>query len=157
MTTPKNPIQPLVTDTHGVVRFKRNSIVSRLFEHGMKTGLGMNEIHQESQHSQDDRIQFAQLIGYSVSGFSELSYVDDATWARVCEMRNQFDGLPPAEPAVRVACITHDGSTLTVLARELEDHLEGLDDNGEGETTYTLTFKTMPLREFEALGEFDGF
>ncbi len=30
--------------------------------------------------SNEDRIQFAQLIGYSHSGFGELSYVDDQTY-----------------------------------------------------------------------------
>jgi hypothetical protein len=31
--------------------------------------------------SQDDRRQFAQLIGYSLDGFSELNYADDETYA----------------------------------------------------------------------------
>jgi hypothetical protein len=30
--------------------------------------------------SDEDREQFAQLIGYSLSGFSELSYVTDKTY-----------------------------------------------------------------------------
>jgi len=31
--------------------------------------------------SREDRIQFAQLIGYSQAGFGELSYVSDEEWA----------------------------------------------------------------------------
>lgn len=33
--------------------------------------------------SDDDRIQFAQLIGYSVGGFQDLSYVDNTTKDKV--------------------------------------------------------------------------
>ena len=62
---------------------------------------------------------------------------------------------------IRVACISHGGATLTVPAVELGQHLGGLDDSAgahEGdELAYTLTFKTMLVRDYEALGEFDGF
>jgi len=53
---------------------------------------------------------------------------------------------------MRVACITLDGVTLTCPIRELDGLFSDDDDN-----TYTLTFKTMTLGEYEALGEFDGF
>jgi hypothetical protein len=35
----------------------------------------------EHDFSPEDREQFAQLIGYSLSGFGELSYVSDETYA----------------------------------------------------------------------------
>lgn len=64
-------------------------------------------------------------------------------------------------PMVRVACVSHGGVTLTVPAVELGQHLDGLDDSAgvhEGdELAYTLTFKTMLVRDYEALGEFSGF
>lgn len=64
-------------------------------------------------------------------------------------------------PMVRVACVSHGGATLIVPAVELGQHLDGLDDNAgahEGdELVYTLTFKTMLQRDYEALGEFSGF
>ena len=64
-------------------------------------------------------------------------------------------------PMIRVACITPGGDSLIVAAAELAQHLESMDDNKgdiEGDAnTFTLTFKTMLVRDFEALEEFDGF
>ena len=65
------PIQPIVDH-----RFVENKIVSRLLDEG---GIDMNDIACWDI-PQQDRIQFAQLIGYSVSGFGSLSYVDDETY-----------------------------------------------------------------------------
>lgn len=71
------------------------------------------------------------------------------------------NGIRHLMPMIRVACITLDGSTLTVPAKDVGQHIETLDDSlgaTEGdEVTYTLTFKTMLVRDFDALGEFDGF
>jgi hypothetical protein len=83
MNNPKNPIQPLVKDASGTIRFKRNSIIDALLEHGQKTGFGLNEIafkFASPQHN-DDHAQLAQLIGYSLSGYGELSYVSDYSYA----------------------------------------------------------------------------
>lgn len=69
----KHPIQPLEKDARGVLRFKQNAIVAFLIDHG---GIDLNGLAR--MHFQDeDRVQLAQLIGYSLSGFSELSYVSD--------------------------------------------------------------------------------
>ena len=74
----KNPIQPLEKDSHGVLRFKENKIVRYLLDNG---GITLNDL-ATMDFSQDDSEQFAQLIGYSLSGFGELSYVSDETyWA----------------------------------------------------------------------------
>lgn len=67
----KTPFQPIYTDEHGTYRFQKNSIVEWLLEAGP---FDMNVIAL-TDFPQEDRIQFAQLIGYSVSGFSELGYV----------------------------------------------------------------------------------
>lgn len=71
-----HPIQPLVIDPHGVVRFKRNEIVHYILKHG---GISLNDI-AAMDFSVEDQEQFAQLIGYSIGGFSELSYVTDETY-----------------------------------------------------------------------------
>jgi hypothetical protein len=68
---PKHPMQPLVMDDHGVVRFKANKIVRALLDTGK---LDMNDI-ASLDFPTDDRVQFAQLIGYSVSGAGDLSYM----------------------------------------------------------------------------------
>lgn len=77
----QHPIQPLEFDTNNVLRFKPNMIVTKLLKEGPFT---MNDFCVG--FSDEDKIQFAQLIGYSLSGFSELSYVDDATYDAVHQM-----------------------------------------------------------------------
>lgn len=71
-----HPIQPLEKDEYGTLRFKRNHIVEFLLEKGP---YDMNSL-AEKDFSKEDRRQFAQLIGYSLGGFGELSYVDDTTY-----------------------------------------------------------------------------
>jgi hypothetical protein len=74
-----HPIQPLMPDAHGVLRFKENRLVSHLLEVARENGCSLNELACMG-FSQDDREQFAQLIGYSLRGFGELSYVRDETY-----------------------------------------------------------------------------
>lgn len=66
---PKHPLQPLEKDPYGVVRFKINTIVRHLC-----TVYGMNELAR-LEFPREDWEQFAQLLGYSVSGWGDLSYV----------------------------------------------------------------------------------
>lgn len=63
--------QPLVLDEGGVVRFKENPIVRYLLDNG---GIDMNQLALLG-FTNEDQAQFAQLIGYSVSGWGDLSYV----------------------------------------------------------------------------------
>lgn len=81
----KHPIQPLVTDSHGIIRFHKNQIVRDLLDHASQHGMSLNTIACVN-YSQEDRQQLAQLIGYSHSGYGELSYVDDASFAIASEM-----------------------------------------------------------------------
>ncbi|AVS68168.1 hypothetical protein C8245_23115 [Paracidovorax avenae] len=74
----------------------------------------------------------------------------------------QADGIRHQMPMIRVACIELDGITLTVPVADLAQHIESLDDSkadheGDESPAYRLTFKTMLLRDYYALGEFDGF
>lgn len=72
----KHPLQPLVVEADGVVRFKGNAIVRALLDVGP---LDMNKL-AVLPFSREDREQFAQLIGCTLSGFGELSYVSDETY-----------------------------------------------------------------------------
>ena len=72
----KPPMQPLVVDPSGVVRFQENKIVRALLDYCSERGMSLNELHR-MDFTQQDRTQFAQLIGYSLSGFHELSYASD--------------------------------------------------------------------------------
>ena len=67
------PLQPVYRDEHGILRFKENAIVRYLLDNG---GIDMNKLAM-LHFSHADREQFASLIGYSLSGFSELHYVSD--------------------------------------------------------------------------------
>lgn len=73
-----HPVQPVEDDGNDVIRFKDNKIVRHLLDNG---GIDMNQLAR-LDFSREDRVQFAQLIGYSVSGFSELSYVSDEDYAK---------------------------------------------------------------------------
>ena len=69
-----HPMQPIAVDPHGTVRFQENKIVRHLLDKG---GIDLNQLAMIN-FSQADQVQFAQLIGYSLSGFHELSYVPDS-------------------------------------------------------------------------------
>jgi len=74
------PVQPLYSD-HGRLRFVHNSIVRYLLDAGP---FNMNTL-ADLPFPVEDRRQFAQLIGYSLSGFGELPYVDDATYISIAD------------------------------------------------------------------------
>lgn len=83
----KHPIQPLEKDNLGTLRFKSNAIVRHLVDFGRTHGCGLNEL-ASMKFSNEDREQLAQLIGYSLSGFSDLSYVSDETYEAASEMKD---------------------------------------------------------------------
>lgn len=81
MPQPTHPMQPLVIDDQGVIRFKKNKIVRALLDTGK---LNMNDI-AVLDFPLEDRIQFVQLIGYSVSGAGDLSYMPEDLIAKADE------------------------------------------------------------------------
>lgn len=102
--TAKHPMQPVITAKDGVVRFKANAIVQHLLDHG---GIDLNAL-AVLPFSSEDRAQFAQLIGYSVSGFGELGYApldvvaaadrmvetgETAEQARIASLQEELDDL----------------------------------------------------------------
>jgi hypothetical protein len=74
--TTQHPMQPVVLDPHGTPRFKQNAIVRFLLDNGP---FDLNKLAR-MEFSQEDQVQFAQLIGYSVGGFGELPYVTDEAY-----------------------------------------------------------------------------
>ena len=79
----KLPIQPIYTDDHGIIRFRGNKVVQFLLDNG---GIDLNQLTIECQNCPEDWEQFAQLIGYSLSGFGDLSYVSDETYRTATAM-----------------------------------------------------------------------
>ena len=79
------PLQPILE-----YRFVPNRIVEMLLE---KAPVDLNDI-AAMEFTQQERVQFAQLIGYSVIGFGSLSYVDDETYGaaiKVCEGATELE------------------------------------------------------------------
>ena len=72
----KHPIQPLEKDKHGTIRFKENKIVRYLLDNG---GIDLNRL-AVLDFDNNDREQFSQLIGYSLSGFGGLSSTTNETY-----------------------------------------------------------------------------
>lgn len=104
----KHPIQPLAPDERGTVRFKPNAIVRWLLDDGP---FDMNQIAMK-RFSVEDQEQFAQLIGYSLSGFSELNYVRDKTYGTAEKMSETGQ--------------TEDQARIAYLEEVLETVREGL-------------------------------
>lgn len=75
------PMQPIHRTDSGVIRFRRNRIVDDIYEFARPRGLGLNELAVRD-YTPEERMQFAQLIGYSLSGYGELSYVSDDSLAQ---------------------------------------------------------------------------
>ena len=79
------PIQPIEKDNSGHYRFVPNKIVKYLLDEGpfILSDLACLDF------SDEDWEQFAQLIGYSLGGFGELSYVSDDTYETVERMAKE--------------------------------------------------------------------
>jgi uncharacterized protein YceH (UPF0502 family) len=109
----KNPIQPLV-DVQGVTRFKANAIVRHLID--THPACDMNTLARMN-FTDDDRQQFAQLIGYSLSGYSELrSYVSDEAYSAAAHMADGMD-----ERDARVAALEQKIAELRAAADALRE------------------------------------
>ncbi len=84
----RHPVQPLEKDDTGILHFKKNAIVEYLL------GAGPSDLHHLAvlSFSDEDREQFAQLIGYGSSSFGDLSFVSDETREAV-ELPSLLNGL----------------------------------------------------------------
>ena len=74
----QHPVQPLEKDNDGKLRFKQNKIVRFLKD---TSQYDLNKL-ADMPFDKEDWEQFAQLLGYSLDGFGELSYVSDETYKR---------------------------------------------------------------------------
>ena len=115
----RHPVQDVYHDEHGVIRFRPNKIVRDLLDFASNHGFDLNVIAVKN-YTDADRVQFSQLCGYSVAGFSELtSYVSDEDYAAAmgkvesrngeCELkiRNQYlrDKLEKIREGMRLSLI----------------------------------------------------
>jgi hypothetical protein len=65
------PMQPIIVDDKGVHRFRANAIVQFLLDNGPHD---LNSL-LKADYAREEYEQLAQLIGYSVSGISQLPWV----------------------------------------------------------------------------------
>lgn len=90
------PMQPVVTAEDGYVRFQANRAVVALLDAAGKHGLDLNWLARQDDIPRSDYEQFAQLIGYSVTGFGELSYVSDAAYEKAEKRLEKLSKEPVA-------------------------------------------------------------
>ena len=120
------PIQPIIKDAEGVIRFKANKIVRYLLDAG---GIDLNQIALK-QFPQEDQEQFAQLIGYSLGGFSELSYVDDITYETAFTIFENGETQDQAEISVLRNKLTKIKVSIKQIVPELFSiHPDDLEDS----------------------------
>ena len=96
----ETPMQPICIASDGVIRFKQNRMVNDLYEFSQPRGFGLNEMARRD-YTQEERMQFAQLIGYSVSGYGGLSYAS-------LESAEKADAIAASLIAAREQGANHD-------------------------------------------------
>ena len=92
------PMQPLYRDEDGVPRFQKNSIVRHLLDKAKTHGIDLNYLSTQD-FPREDWEQFSQLIGYSLTGWSELNYVSNEAYKKASEAA---EALPKDTPLSRV-------------------------------------------------------
>lgn len=70
-------MQDIVLDEYGTPRFRENRIVKYLLTYGPFDMNDFGEMFGGDEEYREDEEQFAQLIGYSVSGFGDLPYASE--------------------------------------------------------------------------------
>jgi len=88
------PIQPIEYDAQGIIRFKENAIVRYLLDAGP---LDLNKLEM-LEFSDEDRAQFEQLIGRSVSAFCGLDCVSDEVADKVSALSEALQGEKSPDP-----------------------------------------------------------
>ncbi len=106
----KHPLQRIHIAADGCQRFVSNKIVKDLLDFATLRGFSLNQIAQ-GDYDVDDYEQFMQLIGYSLSGYGDLSAVRDETY----------------EAAVRLSLgSTEESARIEALESMLEKAREGV-------------------------------
>lgn len=106
----KHPIQPIYADANGVPRFRANAIVEFLLNNG---GFDMHALGM-MDFSNEDREQFSQLVGYSLSGFGGLHHVSSETYVAAKQMFEKGE----SEAAARIAYLSGELDALKAALKE---------------------------------------
>lgn len=82
----RHPMQPLLRNAEGKAYFKPNKIVRYMLEAGREgRRFDLNSLAR-LPFAQEDWEQLAQLIGYGIDGFAELSYVQKGSLGKAIRM-----------------------------------------------------------------------
>ena len=145
----RHPDQPLIEG-----RFKANPIVQYLLDNGA-VGVDMNHLAL-MDFSDEDRQQFAQLIGYSLGGYGDLGYVSDEAYERAAaqtyaDVPWDGEGLPPVGAVCEVSTPQMDGSRIKVIIRFVgEERIVAHD--GEAERCWLIkNCQFRPIRKPEQI------
>lgn len=99
--SPQTETMQPVAMVNGVVRFKENLIVSALYREAEGRGIDIDGLAR-GDFTDEDRMQFAQLIGYSVSGYGGLPYVTKQSSAAADKAADAaLKGVKPQPAATR--------------------------------------------------------
>lgn len=87
----QNPDQPVYLDEEHVARFKANTLVRYLLDRG---GIDLNHLAGIAYlFPRTDWEQFYQLIGYSVSGYGDLSGVSQESVERADRASDELEKI----------------------------------------------------------------
>jgi hypothetical protein len=102
-----HPMQEVVR-VGKVPRFRENKLISILLAEAEKSGFDLNTValmNARGEVEDHDVIQLMQLIGYSVSGYGDLTYVQRHQTKALVPADEAADALPPYEVVERLAGI----------------------------------------------------
>lgn len=88
----KHPMQPVVMTKEKIVRFQENAIVRWMLDEATARGVFDLNTIARMPFDDADRMQLAQLIGYSVSGYGDLSYVSDKSFSEAAAKAEKLRG-----------------------------------------------------------------
>ena len=129
------PMQPVVKGNRGELRFRENAIVRYIVDHAAdvihpgapaidpNTGKPYHQGRLDlgklmaMDFPQEDREQFAQLMGYSIVGYHELSYVSDESCAQASILAEQLEA--GAGGCRDAGCAVHGGPLFDDEGRRL--------------------------------------
>lgn len=145
------PNQPIGQDEHGTVRFKQNKMVDKVLEDMTKLRIyDMNRIYADffmrKSFSGEELMHFHQLIGYSLSGYGDLSQNSLSEVDRVDKILSTYTEYPSLDsveqPFMPIAKFTNEREEgIRFVGNRLVQKLfdTAMDNCGEHvNTTYVL-------------------
>jgi hypothetical protein len=140
-----HPQQPIERDAQGVPRFKANKIIDWLFETGK---LDLNEVAVQGFPA-EDRMQLAQLLGYSVGGYANLSYASAESVLAADKAVEALDKEPPNWTLTHKSGRTWSGKN---LARTAANAVQEIVTPEEQQQVNILTQIARELSDLERRG-----